>query len=79
MEYAARHVSGTSSEERQRLGVAMQWVDHKSKHQIAGHYVSVLFPPGSKEPQCNAAFRFHFYEPRRLVASLWCVDQHELP
>ena len=76
--YAARHVSGTSSEERQRRGVAVQWVDHKSKHHMPGHYVFVLFPPGSEEPQCDAAFRSRFYELKRLVGSLWCVDPHEL-
>ena len=76
--YAARHVSGTSSEERQRRGVAVQWVDHKSKHHMASHCIFVLFPPGSEEPQCDAAFRSRFYELKRLVASLWCVDEHEL-
>ena len=58
--------------------MAVQWVDHKSKHHMASHCIFVLFPPGSEEPQCDAAFRSRFYELKWLVASLWCVDEHEL-
>ena len=78
MEYAVQHVSGTSSEERQSGAWPCSGVDHKSKHHMASHCIFVLFPPGSEEPQCDAAFRSRFYELKRLVASLWCVDEHEL-
>ena len=77
-EYAQRHVGETSREGVEGRGVVVQWVDHKSKHQMAGHYVFVLFPPRGDIPQCGAEFRSRFYVLKRLVADLWCVDQHGL-
>ena len=77
-EYAQRRVGETSRGGVEGRGVVVQRVDNKSKHQMAGHYVFVLFPPGGDIPQCGAEFRSRFYVLKRLVADLWCVDQHGL-
>ena len=73
-EYAGRHETGTSAEEAKARGVIVQVVNNKGN--MAKHHVFVLFPPGGDIPQCGAEFRSRFYVLKRLVADLWCVDQH---